>query len=205
MQDLIEKLKFEKELKIVQKKEMIEVIGFESKNKYEIQDQNGTVLMYAGESGSGIFDTILRQILGHYRDFNIDVFDKQGTQLFRANHPFKFYFRELSVFDKNQKNFGKLTKEFSLLHKKFVIELANGEKLQMRSPIMSFWTFPILKNDREVASIKKKWSGLMKESFLDADNFTVSFIDPGLSWETKLVILMSALFIDISYFEKKQS
>jgi hypothetical protein len=59
---------------------------------------------------------------------------------------------------------------------------------------------PILKDGVEVGSICKKWSGLGKELFTDADNFTIEF--PPFASGTERAALLGALFlIDYLYFE----
>ena len=48
-------------LYINQKLEMAEWIGFETRNKYQILDQQQRPLAYAAEQGHGIFQQIFRQ------------------------------------------------------------------------------------------------------------------------------------------------
>ncbi|MFM7601082.1 MAG: phospholipid scramblase-related protein [Pseudanabaena sp.] len=51
----------------------------------------------------------------------------------------------------------------------------------------------------------KKWTGLSKELFTDADNFRVRFIDAKLTADEKLLLLAGAVFTDLLYFETKAS
>ena len=76
--------------------------------------------------------------------------------------------------------------------------------MEMRSGFFQFWTFPFydLRNT-ERAVIKKKWSGLLKEVFMDADNFVVHYADPKLTQDERSLILAAAVFTDLQYFEKK--
>jgi hypothetical protein len=53
----------------------------------------------------------------------------------------------------------------------------------------------------EVGLIAKKWSGMGKEMFTDADNFNITF--PSSIDNAQKSILLGALFlIDMIYFEK---
>jgi hypothetical protein len=54
-----------------------------------------------------------------------------------------------------------------------------------------------------VATVEKKWSGLLTEAFTDKDNFAVKYDDPNLSNEERQLVLAAALFIDLQYFERK--
>lgn len=77
--------------------------------------------------------------------------------------------------------------------------------MTMTSPLWKIWTFPIKKGDRNVSVIEKKWTGLAKEMFTDADNFRVRFTDAKLTADEKLFLLVSAVFVDLLYFETKAS
>jgi hypothetical protein len=59
---------------------------------------------------------------------------------------------------------------------------------------------PRLQDGMEIGHIKKKWSGLAKEFFTDADNFGVSF-SPDLALHVKALILAAVFLIDFMYFE----
>jgi hypothetical protein len=60
-----------------------------------------------------------------------------------------------------------------------------------------------MKGELEIGKITKKWSGLLKETFSDADNFGIQF---PRNCDVKLkAILMGALFlIDMLYFETRR-
>ncbi|MBU2530993.1 MAG: scramblase, partial [Elusimicrobia bacterium] len=57
------------------------------------------------------------------------------------------------------------------------------------------------KNDVEVGKIIKKWSGLGKEAFTDADNFNITF-PQGIDVKQKAILLGALFLIDLLYFEK---
>ena len=77
------------------------------------------------------------------------------------------------------------------------------EIFKLFGPILHPWTFNILKDGNEIGKITKKWSGLGKEAFTDADNFGVTFpID--LPLEQKSILLGAVFLIDFVHFEDKQ-
>jgi len=66
--------------------------------------------------------------------------------------------------------------------------------------------FQILSRDggTQVGKISKKWSGLLREAFTDADNFGISFpVD--LDVRMKAVMLGACFLIDFMFFEKSQN
>ncbi len=190
-------------IRIIQRKEFFELAGFETRNKYEICSVDGENLGFVAEQGKGFMQSVGRQFLGHWRTFELNIYNQDKQQIATAKHPFKFYFSELHIRNASGESLGELKKKFSLLYKKFDMVLASGEKYEVSSPFWKIWTFPVIQNGKEIAVIRKKWSGGLKEIFTDADNFEVEFISPSLSVEAKTLILSAGVFIDLQYFEAK--
>ncbi len=72
----------------------------------------------------------------------------------------------------------------------------------MRNQSFHLASFEIRKDGIEAGKITKKWSGLMKEGFTDADNFGVMF---PADWdvESKALLLGAVFLIDFVHFENK--
>ncbi|MBY0415110.1 MAG: hypothetical protein K2Q18_13145 [Bdellovibrionales bacterium] len=189
-----------------QKKEIAELFGFETRNKYSIESENGDQLAFAGEDGKNIGSVIWRQIFGHWRPFSLRILNNDRSLIFTAVHPFGFIFQRLDVIGIDGRKIGSAQQRFSFLEKKFDLLDAEGVVImKISTPIWKPWTFAITKNGLESALILKKWSGLLKEVFTDADNFTIDFKDKNLSENERRIIVAAALLIDIVYFEQKAS
>ncbi|MCA6523953.1 MAG: phospholipid scramblase-related protein [Pseudanabaena sp.] len=189
-----------------QKFEIAEIFGFETRNRYQIQTEDGQQFGYCAEPKVGFGDAIMRQFFGHWRVFNIVGTDMDNQQVFRAHHPFRWFFQRLDVFGAGDRPVGSLQQRFVWLNKKFDFLDTRGRVIMtMTSPFWKIWTFPIQKNGRDVSIIEKKWSGLSKEIFTDADNFRVRFTDGKLTADERLLLLAGAVFIDLLYFETKAS
>lgn len=187
-----------------QRKELAEVFGFETRNKYEVATPDGQVIGFAAEQQKGVLGFVMRQILGHWRSFDIHMFDAGRQPVGHANHPFRWIFQRLDIFDDKGKKLGGLQQRFALLHKKFDVEGRDGRlKMTVYSSFWRIWTFPFMAHGKEVARVEKKWSCLLKETFLDADNFHISYTDPKLSRDDRLLLMAAAFFIDLQYFERK--
>ena len=72
--------------------------------------------------------------------------------------------------------------------------------MNIEGPLFHPWTFHIKKQGREVGKILKKWSGLGKEMFTDADTFALS-LDPNLEANEKSLLLGAVFLIDFVHFE----
>jgi len=195
-----------RELYIHQKKELAELFGFETRNKYVICDQNNHELFFAAEQQKGLAGFFMRQFLGHWRSYEISIFDRQKNLVLRATHPFRFFFQRLEVYTSQGVLLGALQGRFAFFCRKFDFEDAHGRLLaQVSSPWYKFWTFPIMKKNKEVAMVKKKWSGFFSEVFTDGDKFHISFLETTLELDLKKLIMAAGLFIDLQYFERKAS
>ncbi|MCB0338362.1 MAG: hypothetical protein KDD53_02105 [Bdellovibrionales bacterium] len=189
---------------IKQKKELAELFGFETRNKYSIETLDGVQLAYAAEQQKGAWAFIARQFFGHWRTFDLMLFDADREVILRAQHPFRFFFQRLEIYTPDGRLLGTVQRRFSLVTKSFDLAGPNGEVLfSVRSPIWKIWTFPFVRMGKELAWVRKKWGGLVKEAFTDADTFEVEFGDSHLSDEERVLIVTAGLYIDLMFFERK--
>jgi hypothetical protein len=199
----MEKLKSLNSLIVSQKKEWGEILtNFETKNKYVVSDEAGNMMYYAAEEGGSI---LLRLFLKALRPFTLVVLTESNQVVLRVIRPLRFYFHQAEIVDSQGKSLGVLQKRFSLLQRKYsVLDSSGKEIFQLFGPLLSPWTFIIKNNDAEYGKITKKWSGLLKEGFTDADNFGVVFPK---EWDIKLkALFLGAVFlIDFVHFENKGS
>ena len=193
------------QLIIRQRRELAELFGFETRNKYEICDEKNNVLGFCAEQNKGLLGFLFRQFLGHWRSFELHFFDHNRNEFLKTYHPFRFIFQEFTVMDGQSKPIGRVHQRFGILTKKFDVQDINGRLMfTMRSGLLSFWTFPFKNVEGfERAVVQKKWSGFFKELFLDADNFLITYKDPTLTEKERQLILAASVFTDLQYFERK--
>ena len=188
-------------LAVSQKKEWGEILtGFEGTNKYVVSDERGTELFYAVEEPGSV---LARLFLKAYRPFAINVLSRDGETLLRIERPFRFYFHTAQIFDGGGTLIGTLERHFSVLRRVYSVLSTDGNKLfDLFGPLLRPWTFEILEGGRQRGMIQKKWTGLLKESFTDADNFGVTFPS---DWpvERKTLALGAVFLIDFVHFENK--
>ena len=191
-------------LMVRQRRELGELFGFETRNRYEIVSEGGAQVAFAAEQQKGFLGFLFRQSLGHWRTFDIRFFTPERAPFMTAHHPFRLFFQRLEVFDEAGALVGAIQQRFSILSKRFDVQDASGQVLmEVSSPFWRLWTFPFMARGVEVACVQKKWSGLMAEAFTDKDNFAVDFGDGALGENERRLVLAAALFIDLQYFENK--
>jgi uncharacterized protein YxjI len=194
-----------KSFTLQQRFEPMEFLGFETRNKYEIQSSSGASLGFAAEQAKGIGAIMARQIFGHWRTFEIRVFDAARQPWLVARHPFRWLFNRIEVFDAAARHVGSIQQRWGWLNKRFDFLGARDEILMtVRSPLWSPWTFRVLRRGKVVAEIKKRWTGLLAEAVTDKDRFTVDVQDATLNLDERRLLLAAALFVDLVYFETKR-
>ena len=151
-------------------------------------DHFSNPLLEAQEEGGSALTAITRLFLKALRPFTMHLFSPQGAGLFKLTRPFRFYFHELDVSQSNGAPLGKIKRRFALLRRIYSVVDRNGNEIfELFGPLLHPWTFEIKKGGQELGKITKKWSGLVKESFTDADNFGITFPN-GIDLSQKAVL-----------------
>ena len=188
-------------LVVSQQKEWGEILtGFETKNRYAISDLSARRLYLAAEEDGSM---LLRWFLKALRPFKIAILTENGQVVLRVIRPFRFYFHRAEVVDSNGQLLGVIEKRFSILRRVYsVLNNSGVEIYKLFGPILHPWTFKIRNGADEYGKITKKWSGLLKEGFTDADNFGVTF---PAEWDvkSKALFLGAVFLIDFVHFENK--
>lgn len=195
-----------KQFMIKQKKEWLEILsGFETKNNYQVFDSNKNQIGYIAELGSGLMQTLKRLFLRSHRPFEFLISNTQGQELLKVHRPFFWFFSDLYV-EHEGKKYGSIHRRFSIIYKSYSILDPQGiEIYRIKSPIWRLWTFPILnKTEQQIGVITKKWQGLLKEVFTDADAFFIDLESPEVTTEQKVLLFISGISVDFDFFEQNQ-
>ena len=188
-------------LVVSQRKEWGEILsGFETKNRYAVQDLSGNLVYQAAEEDGSM---LLRMFLKALRPFSMAILTQSGQRVLSVVRPFRFYFHHADVYDAGGRLLGSIQRRFSLVRRIYSVSDASGrEAFELFGPILHPWTFQIRQGGVECGKITKKWSGLGKEMFTDADNFAVTF---PAEWhvEVKALFLGAVFLIDFVHFENK--
>tara|TARA_R110002072_G_scaffold74374_4_gene176245 strand:- start:20598 stop:21770 length:1173 start_codon:yes stop_codon:yes gene_type:complete len=177
--------------------------GFETANKYTIRA--GDYSLNADEFSNGFASLLTRSFLSSHRPFEINIWDWKNNHVLGLKRPFRFYFHEVTVSDAMGKKIGTVVREFSIINRKYRVLNASGLKTtSIKGPIYRPWTFFVTSQEKEIGKITKKWSGLAKEYFTDADTFGVKF-NKELDKTSKYLLLGAVFLIDFLHFENNHN
>jgi len=170
---------------------------YETENRYAILNKHGEEQFFAEERSP----FWARFFMSSQRPLDIEVFNNDGDMAMAIRKPFKFFVPEIQVYDENDQLVGYVKKKFWALRRTFFVCDADGREFcKIIGPLFKVWTFKIMKDNKETGRISKKWSGMGKEMFTDADTFNVQF-PQNASDQEKKIFLGTTFLIDLIYFE----
>jgi uncharacterized protein YxjI len=194
-------------LTVRQKKRWLEILlSFELKNTYEVFDERGVPVLRVQEQGEGLLSVLKRLFLSTMRPFDVIVSDVgTGQPLLELHRPFRFIFHRLEVRTAKGELLGAVQKKWSWIRRIYHVESSGGQVVaELFGPLLRPWTFEIRQGGRAVGLVQKKWSGLGKEMFTDADNFGVD-LSAVSDARLKLLAFAAVVLIDIVHFEKSKN
>lgn len=204
MDQTIARFRDYEQLTVRQRRKWLEVIfSFELANRYQVFDEDQRAVLEVKEIGTSFLSLLARLFLGPVRPFEAEITALDGGQVvMRLNRPFRFIFQQLDVHGADGALLGSVVKRWSWIRRIYEIKDASGAVLAVLfGPFFKPWTFEIRVGDREVGSIKKRWSGLGRELFTDADNFGVvlnDITDPLL----RALAFAATVLVDVVHFER---
>ena len=181
------------------------LVDFETRNKYHLLTPGGEPLGFIAERNKGFWGAVLRQVLRSHRSMEIKVWNNQREEVLDLRRPFFWIWSDLHVTCEGRV-LGSVNRRFAFFHKKYDLRDEQQRTFAtIKAPFWRLWTFPILSTPaaEPIGVITKKWGGLLKEAFTDADKFKVEF--PQWNESQKAVALAAAVCIDLDYFEDNGS
>ena len=112
-------------------------------------------------------------------------------------------FSEMSAIVGDQ-TLGRTRRRFKMLKRKYTIDVQGTPGFEIQSSVFQFGkhTFDVKRNGLVVATIAKKFEGIMKMAFTQADTFSITFTDKNLTLEERCTLLFTLFLIDFDVFEQ---
>ncbi len=191
-------------LKVRQVREWVEVLaGWETQNRYEVSDPEGRPLFFVGEMGSTFWDAVLRNFWA-FRTVHLEFRALDATVALVVRKPWTFFFARAEVTDGHGRPLGVVRQRFKLFGRRLeILSPSGGVLAEIDGPLLHPWTFHVRRRETEIATISKRWGGVLRELFTDADSFGVHFLkvdDPTL----RRLVLAATMLIDLAYFENRK-
>lgn len=186
-----------------QSKDWTEVFtDLETASRFTVSTADGQPLWVAGEISSGFLGVIARLFLKAARPFTLDVRTRAGECVMRIQRPWRFWFSHVDVFDGAGHPLGEVQERFAFFSRLYELRDPSGNVLaSLVGPMFRPWTFLVRVGGVDAGQISKKWAGLGRELFTDADTYGLEFKDttPGV----RALMLAATFLIDFRHFEHR--
>jgi uncharacterized protein YxjI len=195
-------------LSVRQRKRWLEILfSWESKNTYLVFDQAQSPVFEVRERGQGLGNLLKRLVMGPLRWFTADV-DSLALQrpLLVLRRPFRLFFHRLEITTAEGVAVGAIQRRWTWVRRKYTVEGPDGHEVAtLFGPLLRPWTFEVQLpgSTAEVGLVQKKWSGLAKELFSDADNFWVE-LDRIADPQLRALLFSATVLIDVGHFERSK-
>jgi uncharacterized protein YxjI len=174
---------------------------FKAANSFDIFDgQNQQLVMQCREENLGFFTKMFR--FTDYKrmtPFDIDIKTVTGEKILTVKRGVSFFLSTVQVLDESGTVIGKFKQKFFSIGGKFEVLDANDKSLCMLKGKWTSWDFKFVASDnREFATVTKKWAGLGKEFFTSADNYVLQVSqDVPENHPLRMLILAAVMCIDL--------
>jgi uncharacterized protein YxjI len=168
-------------------------------NQYVIRDAEGAKLGYVEQEGQSKARKVLRFVtdVDQFLTHRLSIYDAHDNKVLQLTRPAKVFKSRLDVEDAEGRRVGEIVQKnvFGKIH--FDLLDANEGLLgAIRAENWRAWDFAIVDaTGEEVARIDKKFVGVLKAVFTDADNYVVD-IKPSVQGDLRLLTLAAATAVD---------
>lgn len=187
-----------------QRKRWVEILlSLEMKNAYDVIGPDDMPVLRVEEQGEGFASFLKRIFLGPFRWFDTHVLDVGTREVALTLHrPFRFIFHQLEVRAPDGTRLGTIQRRWSWIRRIYSILDPEGREVAMLfGPVFRPWTFEVQVGGAVRGMIQKRWSGLAKEMFTDADNFRIE-LEQIEDDQLRALVFAATVLIDVVHFER---
>lgn len=177
---------------------------FKFENTYNVFDEKGSNIGFIKQKLT-IGQKLLRLAINKAMlPFKIDIQDKNGVLLASISRGWTFFMSKILISSGDGRTIGTVTQKFRFLKPTFRIFNHEEKHVAEIKGDWKAWKFVIEdEGGAQIGTISKKWAGVLQEVFTTADKYHVS-IDPSYAnMMNKILILSSAITIDMVLKESK--
>lgn len=168
-----------------------EKIGlFKISNAYKVYNGEGQEIGAIQGHKSGLHILLGLLLSKSNMPFELNVLNIDGKRIAQLKRGVTFFMSKVKIFNEAGELIGSFKQKFSFKPKFKLLDNLGNDIASIQGDWKA-WNFEILDaNGQKIGSVDKKWNGLGKELFTNADKYAVN-IDPSLTDEKKRVAIAS--------------
>jgi uncharacterized protein YxjI len=174
---------------------------FKASNSFDIFDgENQQLVMQCREENLGFFTKMFR--FSDYKrmtPFDIEIKTPSGELILSVRRGVSFFLSNVEVLDKNGMVIGRFKQKFFSIGGKFEVLDSSDRSLCMLKGKWTSWEFNFVSSDnKNFATVSKKWAGFGKEFFTSADNYVLQISNEvPADHPLRMLILAAVMCIDL--------
>lgn len=177
---------------------------FKFESEYKVFDQKGIQIGFIRQRISTGHKALRLLVNKAMMPFLMEILDLQGNKLAVVKRGWTFWMSEIVILNEHDQTIGYIKQKWSFLKPKFEIMDNARNKIAEIKGDWKAWNFYINEPDGSpIGTINKKWGGALKETFTDADKYNVSIKEEYAENTDKIVIVATAITIDMVLKESK--
>jgi len=177
---------------------------FKFEVEYKVFNQTGIQIGFIRQRLSGKQKAMRLFLSKGMLPFVLEIMDMDRNVLAVIKRGWTFWMSEIQVLTPHHEIIGKIRQKWSFMKPVFHINDAHDNKIANIKGDWKGWNFQI--NDPSgspIGTINKKWAGAMKEMFTYADKYNVSIREEYEEDTDKIVVVSTAITIDMVLKESK--
>ncbi len=177
---------------------------FKFESEYKVYNQTGEQIGAIRQKLSAK-QKLLRLFLSKAMlPFLMEIVDLNGNTIAIVKRGWTFFMSEIIIVNDNHDIIGLIKQKWSFLKPIFHIMDSQRNKIAEIKGDWKAWNFIISQPDGSlIGTVNKKWAGAMKEVFTSADKYNVSIKEEYKETTDKIVIVSTAITIDMVLKESK--
>lgn len=166
-------------------------------NGYKVYDANNNEIGLIKENMPGSRILLSLIVSKQNLPMTLEVYNMEGKMIASLTRGFTLFMSNMKVLDENGTQVATIKQKFGLKPKFELLDMS-GAKIATIQGNWTAWDFSITDtNNNPLGSISKKFNGLAKELFTDADKYVVN-IEPSVTDEAqRIAIASTAAAIDM--------
>ena len=177
---------------------------FKFENCYKVFNNKGNEIGSVNQKIS-VGQKLLRLLLNkNMLPFQLEIKDSNGNLQTSISRGWTFFMSTILIDDSKGNNIGSIKQKFKLFKPTFKIYNKSEQLVAEITGDWKAWNFQIKDSyNKPIGTISKKWNGAMKEIFTTADKYNVDINSNFTNISNKILILSSAITIDMVLKESK--
>jgi uncharacterized protein YxjI len=181
-----------------------EQIGmFKAANNYDIfNPENNELVLTCREPNLGFFTKLLR--FTDYKrmtPFDIEIRTSSGELTLQIKRGVTIFRSDIDVFDGGGRKIGIFKQKFFSFGGRFEVHDVQDKHLCTLQGKWTGWDFKFSKDNKELANVSKKWTGLGKEFFTSADNYVINITNVAEDNSLRPLLVAAVMCIDMVFKE----